>query len=83
MKQIQVNIYRAEHCSQGTVEGQLLIIGSTPCIIPLENHFPNYPDYMTCLEFDGHHIHHGEYDGPLWVKADTVEFVRVDTITIE
>ena len=41
---ISVNLYTAEHCSQGTVEGQLLIIGGTPCIIPIENHFPNYPD---------------------------------------
>lgn len=80
---ISIKLYTAEHCSQGTVEGQLLIISGCPCIIPVENHFPNYPDYMTCLDFDGHHIHHGEYDGPLWVDAKTVKFSREVEVEIE
>jgi len=82
MKTIEINIYKAEHCTQGIVEGQLLSIGGTPIIVPVSNEYPKHPGY-NLLEFDGHHVHHGEYDGPLWVKADTVEFVRTETIQID
>lgn len=50
---ISIKLYTAEHCTQGLIEGQLLIIGEAPCIIPVENHMPKSPDYETCLEFDG------------------------------
>lgn len=73
---ISIKLYTANHCTRGTIEGQLLIIGEAPCIIPVENHMPNSTDYETCLEFDGHHIQQGEYDGPLWVDARTVKFSR-------
>ena len=80
---ITIKLYTAENWTGETIEGQLLVIGGTPCIIPVENHLPNYPDYMTCLEFDGHHLRQGEYDGPLWVDAKTVKFSREIEVEIE
>ena len=79
MREILINIYRAEHCIHGMVEGQLLVADGYPCIIPLDNAY----DGDSVLEFDGHHLTQGRYDGPLWVNADTVEFVRTETIKIE
>lgn len=64
--EITINIYKAEHCTQGIVEGQLLVVDGTPCIIPVQNEFPHYTGYSV-LELDGHHLRQGDYDGPLWV----------------
>lgn len=81
---IQINLYTGEHCTKGTIEGQLLLVGGkAPCIIPLENHMPNDPEWNTLLTFDGHHIRQGEYDGPLWVKDGTVKFSRTVEVDID
>lgn len=78
---ISVNLYTAEHCSQGQIEGQLLIVGDTVCIIPLENRMPTDLEWTRLLEFDGHHLTQGDYDGPLWVDEKTVKFSR--TVEVE
>lgn len=78
MAKVKIKIFRGERFNS-PVEGQLLVIDGTPCIIPMENHLPNSLD--DCLEFDGHHIRQ-EVDSPLWVDADSVEFVREEEVEI-
>lgn len=80
MAKVKIQIFKGERFN-GPVEGQLLIIDGTPCIIPIENHLPNLP-FDDCLEFDGHHITQ-EVDSPLWVNADSVQFVREEEVEIE
>lgn len=80
MAKVKIQIFKGERFN-GPVEGQLLIIDGTPCIIPIENHLPNLP-FDDCLEFDGHHIRQ-EVDSPLWVNADSVQFVREEEVEIE
>lgn len=83
----QINLYTGEHCTKGTIEGQLLLVGGkeskAACIIPLDNHMPNDPEWNTLLTFDGHHLTQGEYDGPLWVKDGTVKFSRTVEVDID
>lgn len=79
MAKVKIQIFKGERFN-GPVEGQLLIIDGTPCIIPIENHLPN--SFDDCLEFDGHHITQ-EVDSPLWVNADSVQFVREEEVEIE
>lgn len=80
MTKVTIKIFRGERFS-GPVEGQLLVIDGTPCIIPVENRLPSLP-FEDCLTFDGHHIRQ-EIDSPLWVKPESVEFVREEEIEIE
>lgn len=78
---VQVQIFKAQRWNDEFIEGQLLIVQDTPCIIPLDNHLPGHA-FENCIEWDGHHIHQ-EVDVPLWVKADSVEFVRMEEIEIQ
>lgn len=80
MTKVTIKIFRGERFN-GPVEGQLLVIDGTPCIIPVENHLPSLP-FDDCLTFDGHHITQ-EVDSPLWVRPESVEFVREEEIEIE
>ena len=78
-RKVTVKIFRGKRWN-GTVEGQLLVIDGTPCIIPVDNHLPSLP-FDDCLTFDGHHITQ-EVDSPLWVDAESVEFVREEEIEL-
>lgn len=80
MAKVTIKIFRGERFN-GPVEGQLLVIDKTPCIIPVCNFLPNN-EFDDCLTFDGHHITQ-EIDSPLWVRPETVEFVREEEIEIE
>jgi hypothetical protein len=51
---IKIKIFKGERWN-GVIEGQLLVINETPCIIPVSNHLPSLP-FDDCLTFDGHHI---------------------------
>lgn len=77
---VKIKIFRGERYN-GFVEGQLLVIDKTPCIVPVENRLPSLP-FDKCLVFDGHHITQ-DADTPLWVKSESVEFVREEEIEIE
>lgn len=77
---VQVQIFKGQRWNDEFIEGQLLIVQGTPCIIPLDNHLPGHP-FENCLEWDGHHLSQ-DVDVPLWVKADSVEFVRNEEIEI-
>ena len=77
---IQVQIFKAQRWNNEFIEGQLLIVQGTPCIIPLDNHLPGHP-FENCIEWDGHHLQQ-EVDAPLWVKADSVELVGETEIEI-
>lgn len=79
MAKVKIQIFRGERFN-GPVEGQLLVIDGTPCIIPVDNHLPSLP-FDDCLTFDGHHITQ-EADSPLWVTPESVEFVREEEIEI-
>lgn len=76
---VKIKIFKGERWN-GVIEGQLLVINGTPCIIPVSNHLPSLP-FDDCLTFDGHHITQ-EADTPLWVRPETVEFVREEEIEI-
>lgn len=79
MTKVNIKIFRGERFNS-PVEGQLLVIDGRPCIIPVENHLPHIK-FDKCLTFDGHHIRQ-EVDSPLWVDADTVEYVKEEEIEI-
>lgn len=79
MAKVKIQIFKGE-LFNSPVEGQLLIIDGSPCIIPVENRLPN--SFDDRLEFDGHHISR-EVDSPLWVNADSVQFVMEEEVVIE
>lgn len=81
IKKVQVQIFKAKRWNGEFIEGQLLIVGRTPCIIPLSNHLPGN-QFDNCLEWDGHHLIQ-DVDAPLWVDADSVEFVRTEEMEIQ
>ena len=75
---IKVQIFKAQRWNDEWIEGQLIIVQGTPCIIPLSNHLPGLP-YDNCLEWDGHHLQQ-DVDSPLWVKSSSVTLVREEEI---
>lgn len=78
---VPVQIFKGRRWNGEFIEGQLIIVQDTPCIIPLDNHLPGHP-LENCIEWDGHHLHQ-HVDVPLWVKADSVEFVRTVEMEIQ
>jgi hypothetical protein len=78
---VSIKIFKGQRWNDEFVEGQLLIVQGIPCIIPLDNHIPGHP-FENCIEWDGHHLRQ-EVDSPLWVKADSVEFVRTIKMEIQ
>lgn len=55
-----INIFDQE------VVGQLLVVGDTACIIPLNGEHGDWnKNFMT---FDGHHLTQGEHDSALWIR---------------
>ena len=77
---IKVQIFKGQKWNDKWIEGQLIIVQGTPCIIPLDNHLPGLP-FDNCLQWDGHHLQQ-EVDAPLWVRPETVEFVREEEIEV-
>lgn len=78
---IKIQIFKAKRWSNDWIEGQLIIVQGTPCIIPLNNHLPGH-DFENCLEWDGHHLRQ-DVDAPLWVDPETVEYVRDEEMEID
>lgn len=78
---IKIQIFKGQRWNDEWVEGQLIIVQGTPCIIPLDNHLPDFP-FGNCLEWDGHHLHQ-DVDVPLWVKSSSVVLVKEEEIEIQ
>jgi len=78
---IKIQIFKGQRCNNEWIEGQLIIVQGTPCIIPLDNHLPGLP-FDNCLQWDGHHLQQ-DVDAPLWVKSSTITFVREEEIEID
>lgn len=78
---VQVQIFKGRRWNGEFIEGQLLVVSNTPAIIPLSNHLPGN-QFENCLEWDGHHLRQ-DVDSPLWVDADSVEFVRTVEMEIQ
>lgn len=62
---IQVPLFTGINITGVEVTGQLLVVGETACIIPLNDPMDWNKNYMT---FDGHHLRQGEHDSALWIR---------------
>lgn len=78
---VQVQIFKGRRWDGEFIEGQLIVVFNTPAIIPLSNHLPGN-QFDNCLKWDGHHLCQ-DVDSPLWVDADSVEFVRTEELEIQ
>lgn len=62
---IQVPMFKGINIFDQEVVGQLLVVGDTACIIPLNGERGDWnKNFMT---FDGHHLTQGMYDEALWI----------------
>jgi len=63
---IQVPMFKGINIFDQEVVGQLLVVGDTACIIPLNGEHGDWnKNFMT---FDGHHLIQGMYDEALWIR---------------
>ena len=62
---IKVPLFTGINITGVEVTGQLLVVGETACIIPLNDPMDWNKNYMT---FDGHHLRQGEHDSALWIR---------------
>lgn len=63
---ITVPMFKGINIFDQEVVGQLLVVGHTPCIIPLNGERGDWnKNFMT---FDGHHLTQGMYDEALWIR---------------
>ena len=61
---ISVPMFKGINFSGEEVVGQLIVVGDTACIVPLNDPNDWNKNFMT---FDGHHLRQGEHEDPLWI----------------
>ena len=61
---ISVPMFKGINISGEEVVGQLIVVGDTACIVPLNDPNDWNKNFMT---FDGHHLRQGEHEDPLWI----------------
>lgn len=61
---IQVPMFKGINFSGEEVVGQLIVVGDTACIVPLNDPNDWNKNFMT---FDGHHLRQGVHEAPLWI----------------
>ena len=61
---IQVPMFKGINISGVEVVGQLIVVGDTACIVPLNDPTDWNKNFLT---FDGHHLTQGEHEAPLWI----------------
>lgn len=62
---ISVPMFKGINFSGEEVVGQLIVVGDTACIVPLNDPNDWNKNFMT---FDGHHLIQGEHEAPLWIR---------------
>ena len=61
---ISVPMFKGINISGVEVVGQLIVVGDTACIVPLNDPTDWNKNFLT---FDGHHLIQGEHESPLWI----------------
>ena len=61
---ISVPMFKGINISGVEVVGQLIVVGDTACIVPLNDPTDWNKNFLT---FDGHHLIQGEHEDPLWI----------------